>query len=76
MSEKIIRIDTTPNNMLCTVEVLAEWIKEGRIEALVICAVDKENNVLSAEIAENSLFTLLGAITDMQRTITDKIERR
>jgi hypothetical protein len=76
MSEKVIRIGTTPNNMLCTVEVLAEWIKEGRIAALVICAVDKENNVLSAEIAENSLFTLLGAITDMQRTITDKIERR
>ncbi len=76
MSDKIIKIGTTPNNMLATVEDLAQWIKDGKVAALAICAIDKDNDVLSAIVADTALFTLLGAVTDMQRTITDKIERR
>lgn len=76
MSEKIIRLATLPNNMIVTVEDLAQWAGDGQIEALAVCAVGKDGNILSAIVEGGSLFTLLGAVTDMQRTIIDKIERR
>jgi hypothetical protein len=76
MTEKVIRLATLPNNMLVTVEDLAQWVRDGQVEALAICAIGKDGNVLSAIAGETALFTLLGAVTDMQRTITDKIERR
>jgi len=75
MSDKVTWINTPTNNMLHTAEDLVQWIKEGRIAAMAICLVDKENDVISAICADTALFTLLGAVTDMQRTITDKIER-
>ena len=78
-SAEIIHIGTTPNNMLATLEDLAEWVRRGEIKCFVICAVgeiEDEEVVHSSIIADKSLFTLLGAVTDMQRTITDKIQRR
>jgi hypothetical protein len=72
----IINIGTIPNNMLATVENLADWIKDGNISCFCLCAVTKDGGILSALIAETDKFSLLGAVTDMQRTITDTIERR
>jgi hypothetical protein len=73
--EKIVRLATLPNNMLVTVEDLAEWVRDGGIEVMALCAVGKDGTVHSAIVGDGMLFTLLGAVTDMQRTITDRIER-
>ncbi len=72
----VVSINTAPNKMLATAEDLVNWIKDGSISCFCICAVDKDGNILSALAAETHKFSLLGAVTDMQRTITDTIERR
>lgn len=76
MSGKVIRLGTVPNNMISTVEDLLAWCKDSKIDAMALCAVTREGDILSAVIAPTALFSLLGAVTDMQRTVTDKIERR
>lgn len=73
MSEKIIRLATLPNNLMVTLEDLAQWVRDGEIEAMALCAVGKDGTIHSALVGDTVLFTLLGAVTEMQRAISDKM---
>ena len=74
-SAEIIHIGTTPNNMLATLEDLAEWVRRGEIECFAICAVGADGGTVhSSLIGSNFLYPLLGGVTNMQRMITDNIK--
>lgn len=75
MAGEVIRLGTKPNNMICTVEELLNWCKLGEVDALAVCAVTAEGNILSAVIADTAVFSLLGAVTELQHIVIDKIER-
>jgi phage head maturation protease len=74
-SSKVVRLNTTSNNLLATLEDLTERVKQGDIDGFAVAAVTKDGHVLTGSCYDDQIYTLLGAVVDLRRTIEDDIER-
>ena len=65
-------------DMIAKLTFMLERVKSGEITNMALAAVDNavaDKNVYIYTATDNDLFTLLGAVCDLRRTVEDKIQR-